>query len=156
MSGLGDARLFDVVCSINQPSSLIILGESEHEAVRILETQKVELEHEKAIVEEQASVISEYAKSLKAEHVSTRDMASFMQSFVTQKKEALKEFSELKEKILELQRQIAKERERLAAKKGQATAKVSAVIVAQTDGPAKIVLTYSTSFEFVLDLKLIL
>lgn len=120
----------------------------------MLEAQKQDLENEKSIVEEQASVLSEYAKSLKAEHVSTQDMGSFMQSFVAQKKDALKEFSELKEKILLLERQIAKERERLAAKKGQAAAKVSAVIVAQTGGPAKIILTYSLSTHFVPELNL--
>lgn len=145
VTGLGDARLFDVVCSINRQSSLVTLGDSELEGVRILEAQKEDLELEKSIVQEQATVLSEYAKSLKGEHVSTQDMGAFVQNFVAQKKESLKASSDLKERILALERQIAKERERLAAKKGKAEAKVSAVIFTQSDGPVKLVLTYSMS-----------
>jgi len=142
---LGDARLFDVVCSISQRSSLVTLGDSELEGVRILLAQKEDLELEKSIVQEQSTVLSEYAKSLTGEHVSTQDMGAFIQNFVAQKKESLKACADLKERILALERQIAKERERLAAKKGQAEAKVSAVIFTQNDGPVKLVLTYSVS-----------
>ena len=144
VSGLGDARLFDVVCTIKPKSSLIELAESDQEGIRVLRARKDELEQEKSIVEEQAVILSKYTSSVRGKHVSPQDMGAFMQSFVSQKKDALKEFSELKEKILGIERQIDTEVERLATKKGKAEGKVSAVVVAQTDGPAKLELTYST------------
>jgi Domain of unknown function (DUF4139)/N-terminal domain of unknown function (DUF4140) len=145
VSGLGDARLFDVVCTINRQDSKITLGNSFEEAVRILEAKKQELKNEKSIVLEQSNILSEYAKTLSGEHVSPQDMVTFMQSFVPQQKECLRTVSELDGKILDLERQIAKEREILASWKGKAEAKVSVVIVAQIDGPVKLNLTYSTS-----------
>lgn len=145
VSGLGDARLFDVVCTVDRKIRRVALGNPDEEAVRILETKQEQLRREKDIVSEQSLLLSEYAETLKGEHVSPLDFVTFMQSFLTRKKESLQAVSELDDKILDLERHIAKERQQLALRKGKTDAKVSVVIVSQVDGPVKLNLTYIVS-----------
>jgi hypothetical protein len=119
------------------------VGESEQEALRNLEVEKRELESEKSLMNEQTTVLSEYKKSLKAEHVPPQEMKTILDGFLDQGKGFIKGLSALEKIISGLDNELKAERARLATRKGRKGAKVEAVILAQRDGPLKLVLSYS-------------
>ncbi|KDQ59014.1 hypothetical protein JAAARDRAFT_127570 [Jaapia argillacea MUCL 33604] len=140
VSGLGDARLFDVVCVIADKPASSYDGSSE--TIRILEAKKVYLVKEKLVRGQEAEVMLTYGKSLQGEHVTPDTMTTFLDSFVLRGRKNLQAVSELEEKIVEIDRQIEKEQEKTTTTKGESNGKVTIVIAAENEGQVELKLTY--------------
>lgn len=87
---MGDARLFDVVCTIGVNKEASYARDSSSEVIRLLKVQKQALESEKRVREQEADLLVNYAKTLSGEHVAPSNMSSFLESFVEQGRKNLK------------------------------------------------------------------
>ena len=84
MSGLGDARLFDVVCTIGTNKASSYEPSSSSEVIRTLLVKKSALESEKAVRETESQLLLKYAQTLSGEHVTPTQMGQFLGSYVDQ------------------------------------------------------------------------
>ncbi|KAJ7629708.1 hypothetical protein DFH06DRAFT_1284783 [Mycena polygramma] len=140
VSGLGDARLFDVVCTTRDG------GKSKpSEAVRLLKAQKLALEGEKRVRDHESDLLVSYARTIKGEHVAPHEMNEFLQSFVEQGKKNLQAVAEIEEKLVVVDRQIEVELEKEAAKKGASTGEVTIVVGTDSETHVNLKLTYIVS-----------
>ncbi|KAJ7035289.1 hypothetical protein C8F04DRAFT_1098768 [Mycena alexandri] len=136
VSGLGDARLYDVVCTTREGFT------KSSETVRLLRVQKAALEGEKRVRDHESDLLVTYAKTLKGEHVSPPQMGDFLQSFVEQGRKNLQAVAELDEKIVVLNRQIEVELQKETTKKGASNAQVTIVVGTDSDTHVDLKLTY--------------
>ncbi|KAF7335446.1 hypothetical protein MVEN_02197900 [Mycena venus] len=141
VSGLGDARLFDVVCTTRDGPG----PWKSSEAVRRLKAQKLALEGEKRVRDHESDLLVSYAKTLNGEHVSPTQMGEFLQSFVEQGRKNLQAVAELDEKIVALDRQIEVEVQKETTKKGLTTGEVTIVVGTDSDTHVDLKLTYIVS-----------
>ena len=72
-------------------------------------------------------------------------MARFLETCVDQGRKNLEAVTSLREKIVEIDRQVEKETDKFAAKKGSANGNVTVVIVAEDNTAVELKLTYSVS-----------
>jgi hypothetical protein len=84
VSGLGASRLSDVVCTVEANREASYAIDSSSEVIRLLKAKKQNLESDKRVREQEADLLVNYSKTLKGEHVSPSDMASFLGTFVEQ------------------------------------------------------------------------
>jgi hypothetical protein len=84
VSGLGDARLFDVVCTIGTNKASSYEPSSSSEVIRTLLVKKSALESEKAVRETESQLLLKYAQTLSGEHVTPTQMGLFLGSYVEQ------------------------------------------------------------------------
>ncbi|KAF7335447.1 hypothetical protein MVEN_02198000 [Mycena venus] len=151
VSGLGDARLFDVVCTTRdgfENCSSLLDGPGpwkSSEAMRRLKAQKLALEGEKRVRGHESDLLVSYAKTLHGEHVSPTQMGEFLQSFVEQGRKNLEAVAELDEKIVALDRQIEVEVQKETTKKGLTTGEVTIVVGTDSDTHVDLKLTYIVS-----------
>ncbi|KDQ59015.1 hypothetical protein JAAARDRAFT_192573, partial [Jaapia argillacea MUCL 33604] len=153
VSGLGNARLFDVVCTVPDRPPTSYGGSSE--MIRLLEAKRTNLEKEKRVREQEAEVMLTYGKSLQGEHVTPDTMTTFLDNFILRGRKNLQAVSELEEKIVEVDRQIEKVREKTTTTKGERNGKVAIVITVEDDGQVELKLTYivwNASWEPTYDL----
>ncbi|KAJ6489052.1 hypothetical protein C8R45DRAFT_901974 [Mycena sanguinolenta] len=141
VSGLGDARLFDVVCTTRDEAG----SSKSSEAVRLLKAQKLALEGEKRVRDHESDFLVNYAKTLQGEHVSPTQMGAFLESFVEQGRKNLQAVAELDEKLVILNRQIEAELKKEASKKGETTGEVTIVLGTDSDTHVNFKLTYLVS-----------
>ncbi|KAF7375624.1 hypothetical protein MSAN_00451300 [Mycena sanguinolenta] len=141
VSGLGDARLFDVVCTTRDEAG----PNKSSEAVRLLKAQKLALEGEKRVRDHESDFLVTYAKTLKGEHVSPTQMGAFLESFVEQGRKNLQAVAELDEKLVVVNRQIEAELKKEATKKGDTTGEVTIVLGTDSDTHVNFKLTYLVS-----------
>jgi hypothetical protein len=80
---LGDARLYDVVCTIGNDRDAYE-PDSSLEIIRRLTVKKQAFESEKRVREHEADLLVNYAKSLTGEHVKPPQMSQFLESFIEQ------------------------------------------------------------------------
>ena len=149
VSGLGQARLFDVVCTIDNKT--IPGKDSPSEVIRLLKKEKLELESQKGMLETQAEILVQYAKTLTGEHITPSDMSQFLDTFSERSRKTLRELSEVTEEIVDVDRRISEEIAMSNIKKGLSTGKVSVVIGTDEPGSVELKLTYSEFpfyFEF--------
>lgn len=141
VSGLGEARLSDVVCTLGNNKSAL---DASVEAIRILRAKKVTLESERRVREHEADILVNYAKTLNGEHVSPSQMAQFLESFVEQGRKNLEGVAVIGDKIVEIDRLIEAEAFKTSTRKGSLNGE--ATIVVGTDSATKLdlLLTYST------------
>ncbi|KAG5652604.1 hypothetical protein H0H81_004386 [Sphagnurus paluster] len=137
VTGLGNARLHDVVCRI---ASAFFAPSDAAEAVRRLRVRRLTLDTEKRVREYEADLLVSYGKTLGGAHVQPEDMTEFLGKFVDMGQKNLAAIAEINEKILEVDRQIETETEKLNRKKGA------------TRGQADIIL--SVDQPLTVDLKL--
>jgi hypothetical protein len=142
VTGLGDAHLFDVICtpSSTSPTSA---PHGTAERIRLLEAKKKKIQSERLVREHEADILIDYGKSLRGEHVSPENAASFLDGFVERANKNLIASAELEEAIVEIDSEIKKEKDRESKKKGLAYTEVTVVVVADRDGPVELKLTYS-------------
>ena len=94
VSGLGDARLSDVVCTIGADNEASYSPDGPSELIRLLTVQKQALEQEKDMRDREAELLVNYAKTLTGEHVTPVNMSSFLGDFVEQGRLNLKAVSD--------------------------------------------------------------
>ncbi|EIN04009.1 hypothetical protein PUNSTDRAFT_108850 [Punctularia strigosozonata HHB-11173 SS5] len=155
VTGLGDARLFDVICTITPSATRVSLPHSPAEQIRRLEAKRKTLESMKHVREHEEDILTDYGKSLRGEHVSPADASSFLDGFIERAQKNLEALAELDEAIVQVNREIHTEKERAAKKKGDSRGEVTVVIVADQDGPVELKLTYivaNASWESTYDL----
>ncbi|KAF8903751.1 hypothetical protein CPB84DRAFT_1728192 [Gymnopilus junonius] len=145
VSGLGQARLFDVVCTLAKSRAASYAPDSSSEVIRTLLVKKSELEGERTVREQESHLLLQYAKTLNGEHVTPSQMAQFLQSYVEQGRKIVQDISQLNEQIVQVTRQIEAERERTASKQGTASGNVDIVIFADAETSVDLKLTYIVS-----------
>ena len=143
VSGLGQARLFDVVCTIEKKQDADLSSDSPSEVIRRLEVKKQGLESQKRVMEHEADLLVNYAKTLNGEHVNPTAMGDFLKTFVVKGRENLEAIAEIDKTIVEVNRMIEKELAKTTQKIGQANGQVTIVVVAAEDSKLEIKLTYS-------------
>jgi hypothetical protein len=84
VSGLGDVRLFDVVCTIGTNKASSYEPSSSSEVIRTLLVKKGLLESEKAVRDSESQLLFKYAQTLSGEHVTPTQMGQFLGSYVDQ------------------------------------------------------------------------
>jgi hypothetical protein len=145
VSGLGQARLFDVVCTIEKKQDADLSSDTPSEVIRRLNVRKQKLESQKRVMEHEADFLVNYAKTLNGEHVDPTAMGDFLKTFVVKGRENLETVAEIDKNIVEVDRLIEKELAKAALKIGQANGQVTIVVVAAEESKAEIKLTYSKS-----------
>jgi hypothetical protein len=143
VTGLGDARLFDVICTPSSTSS----ASSPHgaaERIRLLEAKKKRLQTEKRVREHEADILVDYGRSLRGEHISPKNATLFFDGFVERASKNLDATAELEEAIVDIDSEIQREKDLESKKKGLAHTEVTVVVLADQDGPVELKLTYST------------
>jgi hypothetical protein len=146
VSGLGQARLFDVVCTIEKKQDADLSSDSSSEVIRRLGVKKMAFENEKRVLGHEAELLVMYAKTLNGEHVSPTAMGDFLKTFVDKGRENLEVVAEIDKNIVEVDRMIEKESAKAALKIGDTNGQVTIVIVAAEDSAVEIKLTYSKIF----------
>ncbi|KAJ3507403.1 hypothetical protein NLJ89_g6323 [Agrocybe chaxingu] len=145
VSGLGEARLFDVVCTVGSSKAASYASDSSSEIIRTLIVRKLALESERATREQESQLLLKYAQTLSGEHVTPTQMGQFLESYVERERNSLNARAELSEKIVELNRQIEAEQHKTSSKQGTANGQVDIVIAADEDTNAELKLTYIVS-----------
>jgi uncharacterized protein YoxC len=153
VSGLGQARLFDVVCTIEKTQDADLSSDSSSEIIRRLNVKKLHLESQKRVMEHEADLLVTYAKTLNGEHVTPTAMREFLKIFVDKGRENLEAVAEIDQNILEVNRMIEKESAKATLKIGEASGQVTIVVVASEDSKVAMKLTYSKSFSFFLNIN---
>lgn len=170
VSGLGDARLFDVVCTISNDKDASYAPESSVEIIRRLNVKKHALESEKRVREHEADLLVNYAKTLTGEHVKPPQMSQFLETFVEQGRKNLDsvniisiiashpatiftsiflQVTEVSEKLVEVERQISRELAKSLLKKGEVHGQVTIVLGTEDSALVDLKLTYSKYLIFV-------
>ncbi|KAG6812258.1 hypothetical protein H0H92_003714 [Tricholoma furcatifolium] len=145
VSGLGEARLHDVVCTIGASKDASYAPDSPSEIIRLLQVKKQAFESEKRVREHEAELLVSYAKTLSGEHVPPSQMSAFLEGFVEQGRKNLTEISDISEKIIALERQIERETEKSVAKKGNTKGEVAIVLGTDIGTTVDLKLTYIVS-----------
>lgn len=143
VSGLGEARLFDIVCTVGSKATTYHDKDSTSEVIRLLNVKKQALESEKRVREHEADFLVSYAKTLHGEHITPSQMAQFLESFVDQGRKNTEAVTAIGEKILEIDRQIEQEKTKTVSRKGEANGEVTVVIGAEESTNVELKLTYS-------------
>ncbi|KAF8151051.1 hypothetical protein B0H34DRAFT_731171 [Crassisporium funariophilum] len=84
VSGLGEARLFGVVCTIANNRAASYIPGSTNELIRVLNLKKTAFDREISVREQESELLLAYAKTLSGEHVSPTQMGQFLESYVEQ------------------------------------------------------------------------
>ena len=93
VSGLGDARLSDVVCTIGADNEASYAPDGSSELIRLLTVQKKALTQESDMRNREADLLVNYARTLTGQHVTPSNMSTFLQDFVEQGRLNLKAVS---------------------------------------------------------------
>ncbi|KDQ50394.1 hypothetical protein JAAARDRAFT_42021 [Jaapia argillacea MUCL 33604] len=141
ISGLGDARLFDVVCTLTPPKPLS-QSASQSTTHHALQTQKLALEAERKVRTQESDILLAYGETLKAQDVPPEQLLSFLSKFVELGLANKKAVAEIDRKILEVQKEIDKETKKVPEKKGATNGEVTVVIVSENGGHLDLKLTY--------------
>lgn len=79
ISGLGDARLFDVVSTVASKKPVY---DAENEALRTLRAEEKLLKRAKSVREQEAKLLHSYATALNSERVTPVQLTAFLETFV--------------------------------------------------------------------------
>ncbi|EJD06530.1 uncharacterized protein FOMMEDRAFT_117379 [Fomitiporia mediterranea MF3/22] len=145
VTGLGDAVLFDVVCTVidarDMPPS------SDGDALRALERRREVLEGEKSLRGRAADIMVQYGRSMNAEYTTPDVVTSFVDTLVKRGANSLDEAKVYDEQLAELDKEIEKEKRRLQKErqKPAARGRVTAVIMAKRARKIEVTLTYMVS-----------
>ncbi|VDB88402.1 unnamed protein product [Peniophora sp. CBMAI 1063] len=142
VTGLGDARLFEVSCKIQKPDSWDVLPDSATERIRALKAKKATLAQEKYTAESVARLLREYGKTLSGQSVPPADADKFFDRYLERSSDLARTGARLDEEILQIQREIQKISADGSARKGHTHGRVTVVIMAKAQTEAVLKLTY--------------
>jgi len=91
ISGLGDARLLDIVTTVKSDSVEDVSPTCSAEVIRTLEEKISALESATSIREQESALLTRYGETLTGEHVSPVQMDSFLTTYIDREKKALEE-----------------------------------------------------------------
>jgi N-terminal domain of unknown function (DUF4140) len=144
VSGLSDAQLFDVVCSI-RPGSEEIDSASTAEVVRKLNARKEVLVKDVDTIDDISATMGRYSKSLAGDSVGPRQAEIFFESLLSRSRALTSTRADLEEEILQLSRQIDALSSAEKKKQGKTDGEVSMVIMAKKAIDIELRLTYRMS-----------
>lgn len=145
VTGLGDAVLFDVVCTVVDARDADAQLAVRDDTLKTLERRRDVLQGEKALRGRAADVLIQYGLSLNAENTPVEVVSTFMDSMVGRGSTTLEQIASLDEQVVEVEKELEKERRRLEKERLKAPALgcVSTVIMAKRAGKVEVTLTYS-------------
>lgn len=144
ITGLGDAILFDVICTVPEGRGLFARPASSP-AIAALERKRAVLQGERNLQGHAADILVRYGQRLSTEKDhGGLEVDTFLDGMLKRGSAALKETEELDAKIAELDGVIENERKKERGRP-QLTGSVTAVIMANKQGSVEITLTYSMS-----------
>jgi hypothetical protein len=143
VSGLGDAQLSDVVCSVGRGIEEVD-KQSTSEVIRKLKVKKDALIDDKDALEDIASTVIGYSKTLVGDTVSPNRAEKFFENLLTRSQTLRSQRVEMDEEILQLTRQIDVLSSAEERKQGKSDGEVTVVIMAKQATEIELKLTYRT------------
>ena len=143
MSGLGDAQLSDVVCSVGRGIEEIDT-QSTGEVIRKLNVKKIALLDDRDALDDISNTMIGYSKTLAGDTVSPNRAETFFENLLTRSQTMRSQRVELDEEILQLTRQIDVLSSAEERKQGKSDGEVAVVIVAKQETEIELKLTYRT------------
>ncbi|KAH9000882.1 hypothetical protein EDB86DRAFT_470656 [Lactarius hatsudake] len=147
VSGLGDAQLSDVVCSVGRGIEEID-PLSTGEVVRKLRAKKKALVQDREALDGISDTMVNYSKTLAGDTVSPDRAGKFFDTLLTRSQTLRTTRVELEEEILQLTRQIDVLSSAEERKQGKSDGEVTVVIVAKQATEIALKLTYRTLRDF--------
>ncbi|KAH9962262.1 hypothetical protein BC827DRAFT_1199964 [Russula dissimulans] len=141
VTGLGDAQLFDVVCSIGSVVEEVDTA-STAEVVRKLQAKKDVLVKDLDTIDEITETMVNYSKSLTGESVSPKQAERFFENLLCHSHTTASARADLEEEILGLSRQIEVLSSAETKKQGTTDGEVTVVIMAKRATDIELRLTY--------------
>ncbi|KAH9020327.1 hypothetical protein EDB84DRAFT_1441858 [Lactarius hengduanensis] len=141
VSGLGDAQLSDVVCSVGRGIEEID-PLSTSEVVRKLRAKKDALVQDREALDDISDTMVNYSKTLAGDTVSPDQAGKFFDTLLTRSQTLRTTRVELEEEILQLTRQIDVLSSAEESKQGKSDGEVTVVIVAKQATEIALKLTY--------------
>ncbi|KAI0042807.1 hypothetical protein FA95DRAFT_1563923 [Auriscalpium vulgare] len=141
VTGLGNAQLFDVVCTLDS-NAADISPESTAEVVRLLLAKQRRLRKRYDALTAASTTLETYSESLNGEHVSPEQAHDFVSKYLDRSEEIAKAQADLDEEILQLSRTINKLQAEVPVSKGSTNGKVTAVIMTEEQTEIELKLTY--------------
>ena len=143
VSGLGDAQLSDVVCSVGRG-----LGEvdalSTSEVIRKLNVKLNARNNDRDALDDMLSTMTTYSKTLMGDTVSPNRAETFFENLLTRSQTLRSQRVEMEEEILQLTRQIDVLLSAEQKKQGLSDGEVTVVIAAKQATEIELKLTYRT------------
>ncbi|KAF8268359.1 hypothetical protein EI94DRAFT_1728051 [Lactarius quietus] len=141
VSGLGDAQLSDVVCSVGRGIEEID-PQSTSEVLRKLRVKKAALFNDRNALDDISATMSCYSKNLPGGNASPDQAETFFENLLTRSQTLRTQRVELDEEILQLTRQIDVLSSAEQKKQGKSDGEVTVVITAKQATEIKLKLTY--------------
>ncbi|KAI0264598.1 hypothetical protein BC834DRAFT_881571 [Gloeopeniophorella convolvens] len=141
VSGLGDAQLFDVVCSIGRGAEEID-PQSTSEAIRKLHVKKSVLIKKLNALDSISNIMEGYSKSLIGDFVDPKQADAHFEKLLTRADGIVSVRSDLEEEILQLSRQINFLSSTEVKRRGKADGEVTVVIMTKQPTNVELKLTY--------------
>lgn len=89
VSGLGDARLFDIVSTVKSDDAQTYAPDTSSEVIRILKVKILALEAEKSVREQESQFLVKYAQTLTGEHVTPVELGQFLDKYLERERKNL-------------------------------------------------------------------
>ena len=144
VTGLGDAQLFDVVCSVGSCVEEVDTA-STAEAVRKLNARMDVLFKDVHAIDTIGQTMMTYSKSLAGDSVSPRQAERFFENLLSRSRTMTSARADLEEEILQLSRQIDALSSAEKKKEGKTDGEVSVVIMSKQPTDIELRLTYRKS-----------
>ena len=149
VSGLGDAQLSDVVCSVGQVIEEIDT-QSTSEVIRKLQVKKDALVDDRISLDGIAGTLIGYSKTLVGDTVSPNRAEKFFENLLTRSQTLRSQRVEMEEEILQLTRKIDLLSSAEERKQGKSDGEVTVVIMAKQATEIELKLTYRTYYQVLL------
>lgn len=131
------------------PSNYYSLPEQEQSdpALQELQDKRAELQSDLEIAEKQSSILEDYSNSVKSEHSTAEQLSTFLKTYAESQRAIAKQRAQLQKSLDSLAKEIVqKEKENRADPQSlRRQAGVVIVVLAGSDGPVELSLTYSVS-----------
>ncbi|KAI0045247.1 hypothetical protein FA95DRAFT_1589849 [Auriscalpium vulgare] len=151
VAGLGDARLFDVVCALDTETD-DDAPDSTPEAIRLLTAAQHKLAQRRDALTAVRSAMATYSQSLSGEHVSPEQADAFFEKYISRSESIADANLDIDEEMLRLSREIKQHAKKQASTKGLSNGKVTCVVVTPHATDVEVKLTYRT-FRTSYDLR---
>ncbi|KAI0045246.1 hypothetical protein FA95DRAFT_1543906 [Auriscalpium vulgare] len=141
VAGLGDARLFDVVCALDTETD-DDAPDSTPEAIRFLTAAQHRLAQRRDALTAVRSAMAKYSESLSGEHVSPEQADAFFEKYISRSESIADANLDIDEEMLRLSREIKQHAKKQASTKGLSNGKVTCVVVTPHATDVEVKLTY--------------
>ena len=146
VTGLGDAQLSDVVCSVGRGIEEID-PQSTSEVIRKLRVKKDALVKDRGALDDISDTMANYSRTLVGDTVSPNRAETFFENLLTRSQTLRSTRAGLEEEILQITRQINVLSSAEERKQGESDGEVTVVVLAKQATEIELKLTYRTRFS---------